>query len=311
MQDLAPQDSCLWALTMQSWAEIFFIFFILIVYLQNRFQQLKSIYGLMEKAAVGGFLALKEWEPHQWQREESIDYVHKTGQGTQGKQRWLTGVFAESSSKEPGSASKLPGSGGQIQYFIFVQRNMLNRLRGTKWLQQRVLSFQGCSFLDILHSFLVQKLLQAFSGPQWKWYSPGYMVLGHLAQKVVWKLSSKVFKGLQYTKLALYGMAGLKPQAVSEPFQAKDLQTNNVIILILWDSLISLANKEEPARQLKDGKANSPLQGSWEGLSLLPHQQCCAGSGAAVCYCLPARQPGRARWTHCVNPLHLPQYQPC
>lgn len=57
-------------------------------------------------------------------------------------------------------------------------------------------------------------------------------------------------------------MAGLKPQAVSEPFQAKDLQTNNVIILILWDSLISLANKEEPARQLKDGKANSPLQGS-------------------------------------------------
>lgn len=70
----------------------FFFFFILIVYLQNRFQQLKSIYGLMEKAAVGGFLALKEWEPHQWQREESMDYAHKAGQGAQGKQGWLTGV---------------------------------------------------------------------------------------------------------------------------------------------------------------------------------------------------------------------------
>lgn len=31
-------------------------------------------------------------------------------------------VFAECSSKEPGSASKLPGSGGQTLYFNFVQR---------------------------------------------------------------------------------------------------------------------------------------------------------------------------------------------
>lgn len=85
MQDRAPQDSCLWALIMQSWTEIFFSFFILIVYLQNRFQQLKSIYGLMEKASVGGFLALKEWEPHQRHREESMDYSHKAGQGAQGK----------------------------------------------------------------------------------------------------------------------------------------------------------------------------------------------------------------------------------
>lgn len=87
VQNWAPQDSCLWALTMQSWTEIFFsFFFILIVYLQNRFQQLKCIYGLMEKASVGGFLALKEWEPHQWQREERVDYSHKAGQGAQGKQ---------------------------------------------------------------------------------------------------------------------------------------------------------------------------------------------------------------------------------
>lgn len=65
--------------------DFFFSFFILIVYLQNRFQQLKSIYGLMEKASVGGFLALKEWEPHQRHREESMDYSHKAGQGAQGK----------------------------------------------------------------------------------------------------------------------------------------------------------------------------------------------------------------------------------
>lgn len=76
----------------------------------------------MEKAAVGGFLALKEWEPHQWQRKESIDYARKAGQGAQGKQRRLTEVFAECSSKEPGSASKLPGSGGQTLYFNFVWR---------------------------------------------------------------------------------------------------------------------------------------------------------------------------------------------
>lgn len=120
--DWAPQDSCLWALTMQSWAEMVFFFFILIVYLQNRFQQLKSICGLMEKAAVGGFLALKEWKTHQWQREESVDYAPEAGQGAQGRQRRLTEVFAECSSKEPGGASKLPGSGGQTLYFNFVQR---------------------------------------------------------------------------------------------------------------------------------------------------------------------------------------------
>lgn len=80
VQDWASQDSCLWALTMQSEQRFFFPFFILIVYLQNRFQQLKSIYGLMEKPTVGGSLALKKGEPHQWQREEST-------QGRQGKER--------------------------------------------------------------------------------------------------------------------------------------------------------------------------------------------------------------------------------
>lgn len=80
VQDWAPQGSCLWALTMQS-EQRFFSFFILIAYLRNRFQQLKSIYGLMEKATVGGFLALEKGEPHQWQREEST-------QCRQGKERW-------------------------------------------------------------------------------------------------------------------------------------------------------------------------------------------------------------------------------
>lgn len=112
----------------------FSFFFILTVYLQNRFQQLKCIYGLMEKASVGGFLALKEWEPHQWQRKESVDYSHKAGQGAQGKQKRLIGVFAECSSEEPGSASALPGSWGQTQCFSFVQEYMLNTCRESKWL---------------------------------------------------------------------------------------------------------------------------------------------------------------------------------
>jgi len=124
---------------------------------------------------VGGFLALREREPHQWQREESIDCAHKAGQGAQGKQRRLTEVFAECSSTEPGSASKLPGSGVQTLYFSFVQRI------DSECLQQRVLSFQGCSFLGFLQSSLTPKHLHA--GSPCEGCSSWHMTLGHFAPK--------------------------------------------------------------------------------------------------------------------------------
>lgn len=70
-----------------------FIFLILIVYLQNRFQQFKSIYGLMEKAAVGGFLASKGWEYHQRQRGKYRLLSRGRARST-GEEGLLTEVFA-------------------------------------------------------------------------------------------------------------------------------------------------------------------------------------------------------------------------
>lgn len=53
---------------------------------------------------------------------EGGKYTMQAGQGALGEQRRLTEVFAECSSKEPGTASKLPVLGGKTLYFSVEHR---------------------------------------------------------------------------------------------------------------------------------------------------------------------------------------------
>lgn len=119
VQDWAPQDSCLWALTMQSEQRFFSLLHFNCLFT-------KQIPAAQEHLWPNGESHSGWLFGSQERRASSVaeggKYTMQAGQGALGEQGRLREVFAESSSKGPGTASKLPVLGGKTLYFNVEHR---------------------------------------------------------------------------------------------------------------------------------------------------------------------------------------------
>lgn len=147
-QDWVPQDSCLWALTMQSWAEIFFLLHFNCLFT-------KQIPAAQEHLWPNGESRSGWLFGSQRVRASSVAEGRKYGLCTQGRAR-STGeagvTYRCLQSALPKSLAVPPSFQAQEGKHCISILCREQTLRGTICLRWCVLSFQGFSFVGLSHS---------------------------------------------------------------------------------------------------------------------------------------------------------------